>query len=485
MLNRHLLAYLPVYLAQALVGFGSVVVFTRLLSPEAYGQYMLVLTGSALISTLIFTWLDAAVARYHARAAARGRLGGHLFTALTLFALIAAPLLAVGVLLLFVLDLGPSLKTACTYALAYMLLRAGVMIALETRRAAGEAWRYSLLETFSLAGGFAFGAALTLFTDLGSAGPLAGLALASGLALVFDLPALARKARKDRAHRARITAFFAYGGPIAFSLIFEQLLTSGDRFLIVAYLGEAATGAYAAGYALADRSLSIIFLWLGMTTGPLLISALEHDGRDAAQKVARQTGALMGAIGFPAAAGLALVSPDLARLMIGEELAATAASIVPLIALSGLMNGVMTHYFHTAYTLGRRTGSMALIMTGSAVLNLVLNAALIPLLGLHGAAWATVAAYGVALIACVFHGRTIFPMPIPTVEWSKAAIATAGMSAGVLVAPSIDLVLADLALQIGAGVLAYAVLMLALDGLGVRGWIRDKVMARLQRRAAA
>lgn len=485
MLNRHLLAYLPVYLAQALVGFGSVVVFTRLLSPDAYGQYMLVLTGSALISTLIFTWLDAAVARYHARAASRGRLGGHLFTALTLFALIAAPLLAVGVILLFVLDLAPSLKTACTYALAYMLLRAGVMIALETRRAAGEAWRYSLLETFSLAGGFAFGSALTLLTDLGSAGPLAGLALASGLALVFDLPALARKARKDRAHRARITAFFAYGGPIAFSLIFEQLLTSGDRFLIAAYLGEAATGAYAAGYALADRSLSIIFLWLGMTTGPLLISALEHDGRDAAQSVARQTGALMGAIGFPAAAGLALVSPDLARLMIGEELAATAASIVPLIALSGLMNGVMTHYFHTAYTLGRRTGSMALIMTGSAVLNLVLNAALIPLLGLHGAAWATVAAYGVALIACVFHGRTIFPMPIPFVEWSKAAIATAGMCAGVLVAPSSGFVLADLALQIGAGVLVYAILMLALDGLGVRGWIRDKVMARLQRRAAA
>lgn len=485
MLNRHLLAYLPVYLAQALVGFGSVVVFTRLLSPEAYGQYMLVLTGSALISTLIFTWLDAAVARYHARAASRGRLGGHLFTALTLFALIAAPLLAVGVILLFVLDLGPSLKTACTYALAYMLLRAGVMIALETRRAAGEAWRYSLLETFSLAGGFAFGAALTLFTDLGSAGPLAGLALASGLALVFDLPALARKARKDRAHRARITAFFAYGGPIAFSLIFEQLLTSGDRFLIAAYLGEAATGAYAAGYALADRSLSIIFLWLGMTTGPLLISALEHDGRDAAQSVARQTGALMGAIGFPAAAGLALVSPNLAHLMIGEELAATAASIVPLIALSGLMNGVMTHYFHTAYTLGRRTGSMALIMTGSAVLNLVLNAALIPLLGLHGAAWATVAAYGVALIACVFHGRTIFPMPIPVVEWSKAALATAGMSAGVLVAPSSGFVLADLALQIGAGVLVYALIMLALDGLGVRGWIRDKVMARLGRGAAA
>ena len=497
MLNRHLLAYLPVYLAQALVGFlpvqaaqglvgfGSVVVFTRLLTPDAYGQYMLVLTASALISTLIFTWLDAAVARYHARASARGRLGGHLFTALTLFAMIAAPVAILGGLLLLALDLPPALKTASAYALAYLLLRAGVMIALETRRAAGEAWRYSALETFSLAGGFAFGAALTLFTDLGSAGPLAGLALASGLALVFDLPALARKAKRDRAHNARITAFFAYGGPIAFSLIFEQLLTSGDRFLIAAYLGEAATGAYAAGYALADRSLSIVFLWLGMTTGPLLISALEHDGRKAAQDVARRTGALMGAIGFPAAAGLALVSPDLARLMIGEELAESAASIVPLIALSGLMNGIMTHYFHTAYTLGRRTGSMAFIMTGSAVLNLALNALLIPLLGLYGAAWATVAAYAIALVACAIHGRSIFPMPIPLREWSKAALATAGMAVALAYAPPTGLVITDLAVHVAFGALIYAVILLALDGLGARRWLGARIATRLGRRAAA
>ena len=171
--------------------------------------------------------------------------------------------------------------------------------------------------------------------------------------------------------------------------------------------------------------------------------------------------------------------------MIGEELAATAASIVPLIALSGLMNGVMTHYFHTAYTLGRRTGSMAFIMTGSAVLNLVLNAALIPLLGLHGAAWATVAAYGVAMIACILHGRTIFAMPIPVREWSKAALATAGMSAGVVLAPAMGPVVLDLMVQIGAGVGVYAIIMLALDGLGARSWLGEKLADRLARRAAA
>ena len=46
MLNRHLIAYLPVYLAQALVGFGSVAVFTRILEPSEYGRYVLILAGT-------------------------------------------------------------------------------------------------------------------------------------------------------------------------------------------------------------------------------------------------------------------------------------------------------------------------------------------------------------------------------------------------------------------------------------------------------
>jgi len=485
MLNRHLLAYLPVYLGQALVGFGSVIVFTRLLSADEYGRYMLVLTGSALVSTLVFTWLDAAVARYHARSNSRRRLSGHLFTAFRLYVLLATPLTLAGALTLWLVDMPLALKSACAFALAHTVLRAGLMIALETRRAAGQAWRYSGLESFTLAGGFGFGVALTVFTDLGAAGPLAGLALASGLAALIDLPVLLKSARKDRANTSRSRAFLAYGGPVAFSLVFELLLTSGDRFLIAAYLGESATGAYAAGYAVSDRSLSILFHWLGMTAGPLMIAALEHEGKQAVRDVARRSAALMGALGFPAALGLALVASPLAALMIGEDLAPQAASIIPLIAAAGLMNGIMTHYFHAAYTLGRRTGVMAMLMTGFAVLNLILNAVLIPIWGLMGAAWATVIAYGLALIACAVHGRQIFALPIPVLEWAKAALGCLVMAQGVLLVPEFETPALQLIIKAITGAALYGSVMLALDGLGCRRWIAGKLKTRLARGAVS
>ncbi|MCC5997178.1 MAG: lipopolysaccharide biosynthesis protein [Oceanicaulis sp.] len=478
MLNRHLLAYLPVYAAQALVGFGAVIVFTRLLTPEEYGRYMLLLAGAALIGTAVFTWLDAAVARHHARCEARGRMAGHLFTAWRIYGALAlaAAVIAGGVIALLPMD--PALKTACAFALAYTIIRSGVTLALETRRAARQAGRYSAMETFTLAAGFGLGVVFA-HAGLGAAGPFAGMALAGLIVLIIDAPLHLTRARRDRADAPRAVAYFAYGGPVAFSLIFEHLLSVGDRFLIAAFMGEAAVGAYSAGYALADRSLSIIFLWLGTTTGPLLVAALEHEGRAAAQAVARRTGALMGLLGFPAAVGLALVADPAARWLIGAEIAGDAARIIPFIALSGLMNGLMTFYFHEAYVLGRRPRAMAAVMTAAAALNLALNLLLIPLMGLTGAALATVIAYGAALIVCVVHGRSVFPLPIPAGDWLRCGAAALVMGAAILALPAIDSAPLELLVRITVGAAVYGLAALALDAAGCRSRLIAPALMRL------
>jgi O-antigen/teichoic acid export membrane protein len=474
MLNRHLLAYLPVYLAQGLVGFGAVAVFTRVLTPEEYGRYVLILAAASLIGTLAFTWLDAAVARHHARADARGRLSGQLFTAWRLYALLAIPAAIVGGLVLWFAPLGADLKAACSFAFAYTLIRSGLTLALETRRAAGEAWRYSLLETFTLSAGFALGVVFVSAGGLGAAGPFAGMAVAAGVALLIDAPVLLSKSKRDRADGARAAAFLAYGAPVAISLIFEHLLSVGDRFVIAAFLGEAATGAYAAGYAVADRSLSIVFLWLGTTTGPLLIAALEHKGRAAAQEVARNTAGLMALIGFPAATGLALVSGDIARLLIGAEIAAEAARVIPFIAVSGLMNGVMTFYFHEAYILGRRPRAMAMIMAGAAILNLLLNLILTPRFGLTGAALATVIAYAAALLICAIHGRSAFVLPVPYKTWGSAVLATGAMALALMMSPFPEAALPALIAKVSMGAAIYAAMALIMDISGCRAFLKGR-----------
>tara|TARA_R110002072_G_scaffold156768_10_gene307339 strand:- start:775 stop:2232 length:1458 start_codon:yes stop_codon:yes gene_type:complete len=473
MLGRHLLGYLPVQLTQAIVGFGGVAIFTRLLSADDYGQYALALAALSLFHMASFTWLEAAIARFHARAETRRRLGDHLATAYGLFLLLALAGAALMVIALLVLPFDARLKTALAFAAISLLLRALLQIGLVTHRAAGEITRYSALEAGSLMLGFIVGVGIIFTTDLGAAGIFMGLAIGSAVALFVDLPVMLRRAAKGRRQIVRAQVYAKFGAPVSASLVFEQLLSVGDRFLIAAFLGQGAVGMYAAGYGLADRLLDIIFIWFGAAVWPLTIKALESKGPEAARDVAGRAAGLMALVAFPAAAGLALVAGPLTTIIIGENLREQAAIILPWIALSGLMKGMMTYYFHEAFTLKRRTASMAAIMAGAAVLNLGLNLVFIPIFGIAGAATATVIAYFIALLVCAWLGRKYFPLPLPWNDWVRAAAATGVMAAAVYALPAINSAWLMLVAQAMTGGIVYVASALALNIADCRSWLSD------------
>ena len=473
MLGRHLLGYLPVQAAQAIVGFGSVAVFTRLMSAEAYGSYALTLAALTLTHIVTFTWLDAAIARFHARADARKRLKDHLTTAYGIYVALAL----VGTVVIFgAIHLAPisdAYKAIFSFAAISLITRAALQIGLETHRASGDVARYSALEAGYLMLGFMIGVGLLMLTDLGASGIFIGTAVAAIIALVFDLPVMLRRARGGKAQPVRARTYARYGSAVSLSLVFEHLLSVGDRFLIAAFLGSGAVGMYAAGYGLADRLLDIIFIWFGAAVWPMTLKAFETQGPEAARKLAGQAASLMALISFPAAAGLALVAEPLTTLIVGESVRSEAAVILPWIALSGLLNGMMTYYFHEAFTIKRRSGFMAFLMAGAALLNLVLNLVFIPMFGIVGAAYATVLAYLISLVICAIVGRGLFPLPLPWGDWVKAATATIVMTAGVFAMPDLPMAWLDLAGKALSGAVIYIAAAYAFNIAECRTWLSD------------
>ena len=95
---RGVVGYLPANLVQALAGLLSIVVFTRLLTPEAYGAYALAFSVGSLTQTLLLTWLEASMARYYAREARADGLPAHFATIYRSFMALAflPPVLAGG-----------------------------------------------------------------------------------------------------------------------------------------------------------------------------------------------------------------------------------------------------------------------------------------------------------------------------------------------------------------------------------------------------
>ena len=457
---KGVLGYLPVNIVQAVAGFGAIVVFTRMLTPSQYGDYALAFSVTSVVGTCLFVWIESAMARFFATEDETGRL--RLYATLYgAFAAMAVVLPLVAGALLALLPITPPLKFAMGAGLVGVTARSLLKLAQERRRATGEVRGYAVFDIAQTGAGFGLGA---LFAGLhfGGASPLLGAGAASATCLLFAFPGELRHARRGRFELERLRRYAAYGLPLSLSLLMGVALATTDRFVLAAYMNEATVGAYHAGYSLSNRTLDVMFLWLGMAGFPACIAALERGGQAALEKTAREQAGFMVLIALPAAAGLALVAHPLADLMVGPALRQNAARVTPWIALSGLFYGFTAQYLNTAFTLGRRTGRQFAAIGVPALANLGLTLALIPRFGLDGAMWATTASYALGAVVSVRLQRGGLSLPIP---WT--AIARCGLASGVM-ALAVSRVpawggIGELAAKASVGALVYALAALALD----------------------
>lgn len=471
--------YLPANIVQGVVGFLTIVLFTRLLEPAEFGLYALAFSVVTLAHVAVFSWLEAAMARFWAAEAPGDGLKGHFASLYRVAFVLSAGFLLLTGLALWLWPGDPLFRVALAAGLAGVPARCLVKLGQERYRAAGEVGKAAALDMATTAGGLVVGVGFAL-AGAGGAAPLLGLGIAPLLALPFVLPGELREARGGRVEPERVRGYALYGYPIAASLALTVVLASTDRFLLAAFMDEAAVGAYHAGYSIANRTLDVLFLWLGSAGQPALVMALERGGAERLKAAAREQLSTFLLIGLPAAAGVALVARPLAEVLIGEELRVAAASITPWIALSALLFGLTAYYFGQAFTLGRRTKRLLAAMAIPAVANVVLNLILVPRFGLMGAAWATAASFGLGLAATLVMGRRVLALPVAWDSLVRCGVATGVMAAAVSVLPPIG-GFAELALDASTGAIVYAAVALILNAAGVR----DVAVRLLQRLRAA
>jgi O-antigen/teichoic acid export membrane protein len=463
---RGVIGYLPVNIVQGVTGLLGLVVFTRLLPPAQYGVYALAFSVMSLVYTLSFTWLEAAMARFYAAEAEAQALPNHFTTLYRSFAGMALALAVPVGLVLWLWPMPAELKMAIGVGLVSIPIRSLAKLGQERRRAAGDVRGAAVLDIFMTSVGFAAGAALA-WAGLGGAAPLAGVGAAAAICLIWALPVELKGLRGGHFERGLAERYLAYGVPVSLSLILALVIATTDRFVLAAYLGESSVGVYHAGYSLANRTLDVMFIWLGMAGGPAAVAALERGGNAALDAVAREQSSFMIALALPAAVGLALVSRPLAEVMIGPALRLGAAHVTPWIAASGFFGGMTTYYFHTAFTLGRRTRLLLAAMTIPAVSNLILTLVLIPRFGLDGAMWATLASYALGAVASFALGRRAIALPLPWATLGQALLASAAMALVVSLVPSTGGVL-ELFAKAAVGAAVYGALALGLDISGAR-----------------
>jgi O-antigen/teichoic acid export membrane protein len=457
------LSLAPLQIAQALIGFGAIAAFTRLMSAEDFGRYALALSISMAAHTLAFTWAEAAAFRFFAAARAEKRLADHFATLLALATALGLAVIVFTAVVLSFAGLRDDIAALSLFAAGAAVLRFIARLGRESDRAALAFGRYAVLETIYLMVGFAVGVALLVMFDFGPAAPFAGLLAAGALVALIDLPRLMRNARGGETSFARSVTYASYGAPLALALAVDLGVQALARLVLAGEAGTAPLGAYAAAFGLA-RALDIVFMGVSAAFAPLVFAAYEEKGADAARDAARGGFVLLAAITVPASIGLALLAQPIATLMVGEALRAETAAALPWLALAGLMSGFSLYYWSEAFQLTRRTGQRALLMLAPGAVQL---GATLMLTQTHGAVGAAMSAAIGAIVGCGLLsvvGRGLIALPVSVNTLLRAMAATALMAAGVMAAPDQS----GLFVKVVIGASIYAAAALAFDLLGAR-----------------
>lgn len=460
------LSLAPLQIAQALIGFGAIAAFTRLMSAEDFGRYALALSISMAVHTLVFTWAEAAAFRFFAAARAEKRLADHFATLLVLAATMGLIVIAITAAVLAFAGLRDDIAALSLFAAAAAVLRFITRLGRESDRAALAFGRYAVLETIYLIVGFAVGVALLVMLDFGAAAPFVGLLAGGAVVALVDVPRLLHRSRGGSTSFARAFSYAGYGAPLALALTVDLGVQAIARMVVASEASTASLGAYAAAFGLA-RALDIVFMGVSAAFAPLVFAAYEEDGANAARNAARGGFVLLAAITVPASIGLAMLSEPVATLMVGEALRAETAAALPWMAFAGLMSGFSLYYWSEAFQLTRRTGQRALLMLVPGVVQLALTAWLSHAHGAVGAAIGAGAGATVGAVLLALAGRRLLALPFPMGELTRIGAATVVMAGAVIALPGPHTIFGLFqSATLGAG--AYGAAALALNVMGVR-----------------
>jgi O-antigen/teichoic acid export membrane protein len=444
------------------VAFASLVAYTRLLSPEDYGAYVLVITTVSLVQIFLFRWLELSLLRL--LPAAQGDPGPLLSTVLWLYIRLVAATAVLGIvawLLLPVLTMRRLLLVGLPilWALAWLELN------LKLCQSALMPVRYGVLSLLRSISTLCVGVALVLY-GFGAYGPLLGLLLGTVLACFFAVSWLWRGIRPSL-DRRMAGELARYGLPLTGSIALVFVIDGADRFMIAGFLGVESVGAYSAAHDLASQSIGVLMMAVNLAATPLAIRAYESGGVDGAVAQLRHNATFLLAIALPAALGIVFLADPLADVLLGQDYRAAAKLILPWVALAIFLGGLKVFLFDMAFQLSKRSGMMMWSVGAAAVCNVLLNFWWIPSFGTIGAVWASVASYALGLVICIVLGRRLIPIQLDWSQVSRVACASVVMVLVIIAMPDRPDLL-GLSARIFAGMAVYGLGVALLNVLNVR-----------------
>lgn len=406
MLLKHAFAYALARGLPGLSAFAALAVYTRLLAPDQFGRYAVLIAGVGLANAIIFQWLRLVAARFlQTHASPEEFLGGILAQ----FYLLAACVGGAGVVLSLAWP-DPVWQRLLALAVPLLVTQAGLELSLVISSARLEPGGYGLMLGSKAVIGLALGGWLA-WVGFGAAGPIWGLIAGQSFALIVFYRRIWGGSRMHCPRSEDLHRYLHYGMPLIPTFALAWVIAASDRILLALLMDDNAVGFYSPGYDLAFQSLTLALTIINTAAYPLAVQALARGGPEAARHQLRHNGELVASSALVGCAALIVMAPSIVPLLIGEVFRSTTLQLLPIVAVAAALAGIKAYHFDAAFHLGEKSSALVYLSGVAAVVNIGLNLVLIPMLGVIGAAWGTLGAYASALFLSAIVAKRVFPMP--------------------------------------------------------------------------
>lgn len=466
---KHGLIYLLAKVAPALASFVLLAAYTRWMSAAEYGIFTTILVVASSVSLFAFGWLYVGIMRFWDRQEMSAGAIERLITVSVLgIALLVGSLTA-----LFGWWSG-QVYVAAGFFLVFLssaFYEAYQRINSITQRVNHYLFAEVGRTLLTMGSGL-----LLVWAGYAWMGAIGGVVL--GVVLVLLLSGAAWKHFRlswRELDSNVLKSLLQYGLPLSLSLVLLEVIHTSDRVMIGWLRGYAEAGEYAVAYNLPFQILMMLTSSLNLAAYPVVIRTLEREGREAAEEKLQQYFILLMGISIPAVLGLAGIADIFIPLLVGKEFVPAALALLPWIGLAIFANCTYLFYVSLAFQLAQHTAGSVKVVGVAALVNLLLNALLIPQYGLYGATVASIAAYLICLVYGYFLGKQYFALQVPWRAVSRILLAALSMYLLMIQVEALPLPdIALLMLKIMTGILVYAALVWLLDIGGVRNLLKEK-----------
>lgn len=444
------------------VGFFLLPIYTRIFTPAEYGTIEMLSVIASFLGAVLVMGLDSAQSFYFYERREMGRTAqAELVSAILQWRLTWGA----GIVVISTLS-APLLNTVffdgklgwAQFAVAF----AGVFFtqlmsqSVEVFRLLYRPWPYVLITAAHSLGAAGLMLLLILYFDQGIFGYFLGTLLSSLVMTGFGWYQVRDYLDFSRLHKSWWGRLMRFGVPLLPGGIAMYVITASDRWFIQHYQGEAELGIYALGAKFA------LLAALGIETfrrawWPIAMDAMHSpDGPELFRTIARM---FMG-VGVAAVVYLTFLSPWLVSWLAGQDFH-DAWPLVGVLAWQSLFYGFYMVASPGIWKAEKTHYSMKL-MIGAAIVNLALNAWLVPQYGSMGAGIATGLAYFLLIVSSVIVSESLWRVEFPFV------LLLLQMAVGVLTV--IWLINTDMSMLVKVIVVHAVVLLLAVSSLSSAAW---------------